>query len=304
MEVISLGTSAALPTLYRWLSSIVVILKGEILLFDCGEGTQMQFQKAQLKPGKLSKIFISHLHGDHFYGLIGFLTSLQLSGRTSPMNIYGPVGLKRYLTFMQELSRFDFRYAVRFNEVEEESRSHVWDFEKYAVQARPLDHSIFVLGFRIEEKPRPGKFDVEAAERLGLEEGPLRGRLQRGESVTLPNGKNIAPAEVLGPPQEGKKLAICLDTRPCPNAVELARDVELLIHDGTFDQSRAEWADTTGHSTVQQAAKIARAACAKKLLLTHVSARYTDEDEHLLIKQAKSTFRNVQIAHDLKRIKV
>jgi ribonuclease Z len=160
------------------------------------------------------------------------------------------------------------------------------------------------LGFRVEQKPRPGKFDAEAAERLGLPEGPLRGRLQRGESVTLPNGRCIAPAEVLGPPQEGKKLAICLDTRPCPNAVELARDVNLLIHEGTFDDTRADWAQATGHSTVKQAAKIARAACVKKLLLTHVSARYKDDDERLLMKQAKSTFENVQIARDLKRIEV
>ncbi len=304
MEVVLLGTSAALPTPARWPSCIAVLREGEVLLFDCGEGAQIQFQKAGLKPGKLSKIFISHLHGDHFYGLIGFLTSLQLGGRDKPMAIYGPVGLKGYLNFMQELSSFKFKYMVEVHELEMQVGEKTWEFEDYAVTAMPLDHTLFTLGFRIEEKPKPGKFDVKAAQQLGIPAGPLRARLQKGEQVVLANGAKVKPSQVLGSAQVGKTLAICFDTRPCRGSEELAREADLLIHDGTFDNSRADWANKTGHSTVSQAAEIAREAGAKKLLLTHISARYDDEDEERLLSQASSVFPNSIVGQDLMRIEV
>jgi ribonuclease Z len=264
----------------------------------------MQFQRAGLKPGKLSRIFISHFHGDHFYGLIGLLTSLQMGGRQKALNIYGPEGTRQYLEFMQQISQFTFEYEVIVHEMKEKSDEIVWDMGEYDVRARPLRHRIFVLGFRVEEKPKPGKFKVEEAEKLCIPDGPLRRRLQEGESVVLPNGTEIHPSQVLGPKRPGKIIAYCLDTGPCENAIELARGADLLIHEGTFDESQTEWAETTGHSTVVQAATIAREAGVKKLILTHISARYKEADEQLLLTQAQKIFPNTMIGRDLMRIEV
>ena len=304
MEVVLLGTSAALPTQSRWPSATAVIREGEILLFDCGEGTQIQFQKAQLKPGKLSRIFISHFHGDHLYGLIGFLTSLQLAGRERELHLYGPKGLREYLDFMQTMSHFTFAYEILLQEVQPSASETVWDLGEYLVTAKPLQHGVFVLGFRLEEKPRPGKFDVDKAEQLGIPVGPMFRQLQNGESVVLPNGRQVHPAQVLGPERPGKAIAVCLDTRPCKNTVELANEANLLIHDGTFDASNQDLAETTGHSTVTEAAEIAKQAGAQKLALTHISARYKTEDEPLLLNQAQKTFSNTILGQDLMRIPV
>ena len=304
MEIVLLGTSGALPTRLRYPSSIALVREGEVLLFDCGEGAQIQFQKAQLKPGKLTRIFISHFHGDHFYGLIGLLTSLQLGGRWKPLSIYGPLGLARYLAFLQEISHLHFNYVINVNEIDENDDITNWNFGDYHVTARPLEHSLFVLGFAIEEKAKPGKFDVKAAEELGVLSGPLRGLLQSGKSVVLPNGVRVEPYSVLGPERPGKKIAVCLDTKPCQNAIDLARNADLLIHDGTFEQSKREWARETGHSTVAQAAEIAKQAGVEKLVLTHISARYKEEHEETLLSQAQKVFPNSFIGRDLMRIPV
>lgn len=302
MDVVLLGTSASLPTLYRYPVSTAVIRESEILLFDCGEGTQLQLQKARLRPGKLSRIFISHLHGDHFYGLIGLLTSLQLNGREQPLYLYGPDGLARYLEFMQDLSDFQFRYQIIIEEMAEGESRKEWDLGDYTVLALPLQHRIFTLGFRIAEKARPGKFDVEAAEKLKIPNGPLRSRLQSGETVDLPDGQKVKPEEVLGPERPGKVVAICLDSTPSKNAVILAEKSDLLIHEGTFDQSREQRAEETSHSTVVQAAEIAKQAGAKKLILTHISARYEEADDAMLLEQAQKVFAKTLIGQDLLRV--
>jgi ribonuclease Z len=304
MEVVLLGTSAALPTQSRWPSAAAVIREGEILLFDCGEGAQIQFQKAQLKPGKLSRIFISHFHGDHLYGLIGLLTSLQLAGRERELHLYGPKGLREYLDFMQKMSHFTFAYEILLQEVQPPASEAVWDLDDYRVTAKPLQHGVFVLGFRLEEKPRPGKFDVEKAEQLGIPGGPLRRRLQNGESVILSDGRQVHPRDVLGSPRPGKIIAVCLDTRPCENTLELASGADLLIHDATFEASKQDLAETTGHSTVAEAAEIAKQSGAKKLVLTHISARYKTEDEPLLLNQAQAIFPNTALGQDLMRIPI
>lgn len=303
MEIIFLGTSAALPTLNRFGTAIAINLGGETLLFDCGEGAQIQFQKANLKPGKLSRIFITHFHGDHFYGLIGLLTSLQLNGREKPLHLYGPVGLNYYLDVMQKLSHFEFNYDVNIHEVEETSESQRWKMPGYSVTALPLEHRVFVLGFRIEENPKPGKFDTDKADRLGIPEGPERSRLQNGESITLADGKEIRPDEVLGPPQPGRKVAICLDTKPCTNAERLAQNADVLIFDATFDDSKTDLAETTGHATVTQAAELAQRAEVGQLILTHISQRYS-KTEDTLLKQARAVFPNTRLAFDLMRMEI
>jgi len=304
MEIILLGTSAALPTKARCTSAAALIRLGEILLFDCGEGTQVQFQKAQLKPGKLSRIFISHFHGDHFYGLIGLLTSLQLGGRIKPLFLYGPKGLSEYCGFMQQLSDFILGYPIIICEVENKLEENIWDFKEYSITALPLEHRILTLGFRLEEKPRPGKFDIKKAEQLGIPDGPLRASLQNGDSVVLPNGKKIKSAQVLGPERPGQTVAICLDSKPCQNSIELARNADLLIHEATFDDSRKERADETRHSTGAQAAQIAKEAKAKKLLLTHISARYEKNDAEEFLAQATKIFPNTILGQDLMRVYV
>ncbi len=293
-----------MPTRLRWPTATAMIRGGEILLFDCGEGTQLQFQKARLKPGKLTKIFITHFHGDHFYGLIGLLTSLQLGGRKNALHLYGPKGLDQYLEFMQKLSHFTFGYDIFIHEVAENDTKTVWDFEEYQVIAKPLQHSLFVLGFRLEEKPKPGKFNVLEAEKLGVPAGPQRKLLQEGISVRIANGREILPSEILGPEKPGKTITFCLDTRPCKNSVELAKDADLLIHDGTFDESKQDWAELTGHSTVVQTAEIAKEAVVKSLVLTHISARYEEKDFVDLLVQAQRVFPNTILGHDLLRIVV
>jgi ribonuclease Z len=305
MEIVLLGTSAALPTQSRWPTSTAVIRGGEILLFDCGEGTQIQFQKAQLRPGKLSRIFISHFHGDHLHGLIGLLTSLQLAGRDQPLSIYGPKGIRRYLAFMEDLSHFKFAYELEINEVSESSSAAtIWNLGEYTIKALPLQHNVFVLGFRLEEKSRPGKFDTETAHRMGIPGGPLRRDLQLGRSVTLPSGTVVKPDQILGPPRRGQSLAICLDTRPCASSVELASGADVLIHEGTFDASKSDLALTTGHSTVAEAAEIAKQADVTKLLLTHISARYGEEDTPRLLAEAQAIFSNTTLGQDLLRISI
>jgi ribonuclease Z len=302
MEIVLLGTSAALPTQSRWPTATAILRGGEILLFDCGEGTQIQFQKAQLKPGKLSRIFISHFHGDHLYGLIGLLTSLQLAGREKPLYLYGPDGLARYLTFMEKLSQFKFHYEIKITEAAAERA--VWEMAEYTVTAMPLRHSVLVLGFRLQEKMRPGEFDVVTAERLGIPPGPLRRRLQQGEPATLPNGAVVRPEQVLGPPRPGRVVALCLDTRPCPNSVELARKADVLIHEATFDAPQQTLAEHAGHSTAAEAAEIAKQAGAKKLILTHISARYGEAECARLAQQAQAIFPNTILGRDLQRFVV
>ncbi len=304
MEITLLGTGGSLPTKKRFPLSIALSYEGEILLFDCGEGTQIQFQKAGLRPGKLSKVLITHFHGDHFYGLPGLLTSLQLNGREKPLTLFALEGIQKYVQFMQEFSHFKLEYPLLFEEVAKTTSQKTWEFRKYYIQARPLDHTATVLGYRFEEKPRRGKFNVVEAEKLGIPEGPLRNRLQKGEEVQLPDGRIIRPQQVIGPPRPGKKVAICLDTRPCENAIELAREADLLIHDGSFDESQTDWAQTTVECPVVQAAEVARTAGARRLVLTHISARYKERDEGLLLQQAQKIFPDTILGRDLMKIEV
>lgn len=268
------------------------------MLFDCGEGTQMQLQRAGLKPGKLSRIFISHLHGDHFYGLIGLLTSLQLAGRDKQLELYGPEGLSHYLTFMQELSRFRFTYDVPVHEVKPETEV-TWEMPDFRVETRPLEHRIHSLGFRLQLNTVAGKFNAAKAEAMGIPEGPERNKLLKGGSITLPDGKVVHARDIVGPSRKGKRITICGDTRPCQNAIRLAHDTDLLVHEGTFDDGRGELARISLHSTGREAAGIAREANASRLILTHLSARLTHGDEEQMLAEAMSVFPETQIARDL-----
>ena len=300
LTITFLGTGSGVPSLDRSLASVAVQRLGETFLFDCGEAAQIQYRRAELGFAGLSCIAISHLHGDHVLGLMGFLMSLQMADRQEALDLYGPPGLGEFFRCNRRALQTGFAYPVR---VREESGPVVFrETESYRLIAAPLDHRMLCLGFRLEELDRPGRFDLEAARGLGVPEGPLFGKLQKGEAVTLPNGNTVAPEQVLGPTRPGVVLAYCTDTRPCDAAIELARGADLLIHEGTFDADLAEEACRKAHSTVADAARIARDAGARQLVITHLSPRYQDVGP--LLSQARAIFPNTRIARDLMKVDI
>ncbi|MBL8167178.1 MAG: ribonuclease Z [Acidobacteria bacterium] len=307
MKIIPLGTSSGKPTLHRNVSALAVVGEGEWWLFDCGEGTQMQIARAGLSPQKLVGIFISHLHGDHFNGLPGLLSSMALDNRQKELTLVGPTGIREYLDLLSKLKICHVNYPLKLHEFDayhfkERTEERVYESPRFTVATRPLDHRIFALGFRLEEKMKPGRFDLEKAQALGIPAGPLYGQLQAGKAISLADGRVIEPAEVLGPPRPGKIVSYCLDTRPCDNAVILSRNADWLIHEATFTEDHLEESHHFGHSTAIQAAEIARAADAKRLLITHFSSRYGDTRS--LLEEARTVFSATVAAEDLQELEV
>ena len=294
-----LVSGASLPTLRRQTTAVAVQREGDLLLFDCGEGTQLQWRRAGLRFSKLRAICISHLHGDHVNGLVGFRQTLALSGREQPLDVIGPPRLRGLIDAARRHVGLRPTYGL---EVIESEGGSVIEAEEYTVSCRVLDHGIVTLGYRIEEADRAGRFDVEAARRLGIPAGPLGGRLQRGATVELDDGTSVEPSQVLGSPRPGSTLAYCVDTRPCEAAVELARGADLFICDSTFTEELSLEARRRGHSTARQAAEMAASAGAGRLLLIHVSARY--HDPRPLLDEAASLFSPVEVAHDLMEVQV
>ena len=232
-----------------------VLSEGEMLLFDCGEGTQLQFRKAGLRHGRLSRVFITHMHGDHVIGIMGLLMTMELSGRERPMDLYGPPALAEYVTASARLLSTGFRYPIMFHEVRPGT---ICETETYTVECLPLNHRILTYGYALQERDKPGTFDVARAQRLGIPQGPLYGLLHKGQSVTLANGLTVPSHEVLGAPKRGRRIAYCLDTRPCPEASILARDADLLLYDSTLAAGAEQEAADKGHSTSRQAAVLAK----------------------------------------------
>jgi ribonuclease Z len=304
IEIVFLGTGSAAPTNARNLSGVTLSRQGEIFLFDCGEGAQMQFRKAGLRPGKLRHIFISHLHGDHLFGLPGLLTSLHMAGCHQQVHLFGPVGIAEYIRFHQQLCQFFLGYPLQIHEIAAETLSVLWRNAEYHIEWQPLEHGIFTAGFVFVEADRPGRFDVARAEQIGVPNGPDRGRLQRGESIRLPNGRRVHAEEVLGPARPGVKIAYCLDTQPCAGAEKLANSADLLIADSTFSAVDAEHAHESGHSTAVDAAEMARKCRVRQLLLTHFSGRLRQEDLPALVAEARAIFPNSAAATDLARLKI
>jgi len=294
-----LGSGASLPTLHRQTTAIAVQREGDLYLFDCGEGTQLQWRRAGLRFSKLRAICISHMHGDHINGLVGLLQTLSLSGREPPLSLVGPPGIRGYIEAARRHVGLRLTYDLDLREATEGS---IFDDKDYHLTCTPLDHGIATLGYALIEKPRPGRFDVDAARDLGVPEGPLFGRLQRGEAVTLEDGKVVEPAQVLGPTRSGSKVAYCVDTRPCKAAVELGRDADLFVCDSTFTEELIVEARRRGHSTARQAGEMAKRAGARRLLLIHISARY--HDPRPLRDEAEAVFDNVDVAHDLMELQI
>jgi ribonuclease Z len=319
MKIIPLGTSSGKPTLARNVSAVAIVGEGEWWLFDCGEGTQHQMARAGLSFHRLAGIFITHLHGDHFNGLAGLLSTMGMDRRQRELVLIGPPGVREYLDTLARLKILFVSFPLEVREVSgavfaegrklsagaeivDDGLAPIYESARHRVLARPLNHRIFTLGYRIEEKTRPGRFDLERARALGIPAGPLYGRLQSGESVQVDDGRIIHPADVLGPPRPGKVVAYCTDTRPCAGAVALAREADWVIHEATYTEEHAEEADDYGHSTASQAARIAREAGAQRLLITHISSRYPDAAP--LLKEARAAFPATTLAEELMELEV
>jgi ribonuclease Z len=307
MKIIPLGTSSGKPTLYRNVSALAVVGEGEWWLFDCGEGTQTQIARAGLSPQKLAGIFITHLHGDHFNGLPGLLSTMSLDQREKELTLVGPTGIDEYLRLLARLKICYVNYPFKSREFDphyfaDTEQELVYESAKFTVTTRPLDHRIFALGYRLEEKTKPGRFNLERAKELGIPAGPMYSQLQSGKSITLNDGRVIQSSEVLGPPRPGKVVSYCLDTRPCVNAVKLSENADWLIHEATFTQDLLEESHHFGHSTAIQAAEIARKANARRLLLTHFSSRFPDTRP--LLEEARSIFPDSYAAEDLAEFEV
>ena len=310
MRIIPLGTSSGRPTLSRHVSSLAIAGEGEWWLFDCGEGTQMRIARAGLSFHRLAAIFITHLHGDHFNGLAGLISTMALERRERPLVLVSPFGTGEYLETLGRLRVLFYNYPLEllqlslddFGPDKGADALTVYETSRHTVHSRALDHRIFALGYRISEKTRPGRFNVEKARELGVPEGPLFGQLQAGNSVELEGGRVVQPTEVLGPPRPGKSIAYCLDTRPCPQSLALSQDADWLIHEATYTNELAEEAWAYGHSTARQAATTALEAGASNLLITHFSSRYADARP--LLEEATSVFPNTTMAEDLMVIEV
>ncbi|MDX2273099.1 MAG: ribonuclease Z [Cyanobacteriota bacterium] len=301
LSVTFLGTSSGVPTRQRNVSALALQLpqRAETWLLDCGEATQHQILRhPDLNASQIRRIFITHMHGDHIYGLPGLLATCGMSGRPEAMDIYGPPGLEDYLKGVIRYSDTHLHYPIQVHTVE---TGLILQEAEYSVYCAPLDHRVVAFGYRIVEHDRTGSFDVAKAEAHGIPFGPLYGRLKAGEQVTLPDGRILDGRDYVGSPQIGRKLAYCTDTTYCRNAVDLARAADLLIHEATYAQVDLALAQRSKHSTAMMAAQVAAEAKAQTLILTHFSPRYHKEAAITLEDlqaEAQTLFPHTLIAQD------
>ncbi|MBC7893816.1 MAG: ribonuclease Z [Cytophagaceae bacterium] len=289
-----LGTSASRPTVERSVPSLALIREGETLLFDCGEGTQRQMMRYGISFA-LDDVFFSHFHVDHFLGIVGLLRTLALQGRTDVLRCWGPRGAERLLRRCETLGADRLTFPLEITELQpgEEVRR-----KEYAIRAVTAVHRGGpALSWALVEDERRGRFDPDLARSLGIPEGPLWGRIHRGEPITLDDGRVVEPELLVGPTRPGRRIVITGDTRPCDATIEAAHRADLLVHEATFGDEEAVRAVETGHSTAREAAGVARDAEVKRLVLTHLSARYT-RDTADLEQEARSVFAATTIARD------
>lgn len=289
-----LGTSAAQPTIHRNLSGLAVKADTDLLLFDCGEGSQRQM--VRYGTGfTVDAVFFTHFHADHYLGIIGFLRTLGMTGREHPITLYGPPPAKRLLHQAVYLGTEKLDFPVEIIELRD---GDVVPRGSYSIAAIGVEHRINALGYVLQEVDRPGRFDVEKARALGVAEGPEFGKLQRGEAVKTADGREVSPADVLGAPRAGRRVVISGDTRPCQPLIDAAKDADLLIHESTFSDDEQERALETRHSTAREAGRVGQTANVRKLVLTHLSSRH-DVDFSRLLVQAREEYKgNVEVAYD------
>jgi ribonuclease Z len=304
LDIFFLGTGAGMPAKLRNVTSIALKLleeRGAVWLFDAGEATQHQILHTSLKPRRIEKIFITHLHGDHIYGLPGLLSSRSFQGGETGVTVYGPKGIKEYLEVSLSLSQTYLKYPLTVNEI---SEGIIFEDEQFKVEARRLDHGIPSYGYRIVERDRPGTLLADKLKEAGVPPGPIFRKIKNGETVTLEDGRVIEPDKFLGPSQKGRVVTILGDTRFCENSRLLAEDADFLVHEATFAKGEEQLAFDYFHSTTRQAAEIAKQASCKHLCLTHISSRYDRQAWLELVGEAKEIFPQTDIAEDFKEFNI
>ena len=311
MNITFLGTSSGVPTLKRNVSSLALKLTqtSEVWLFDCGEGTQHQIMKSNIKSSQIRKIFITHMHGDHIYGLPGLLATLGLSGNCNGVDIYGPSELRDFINSALRSSFCKLSFPLHFVEIENfASRNKIlFENDKVKVYCARLKHKIPSYGYRVSEKDKPGIFDIKKAESLKITPGPIYSELQKGKKVTLADGRSFDGKEFCGPSRKGESFVYCTDTVFCDSAVSLSKNVDLLVHESTFSQEDESMAYEKLHSTTMMAAKTALLSNAKKLIITHLSPRYTNKNSigpSDLLKEAQKVFPNTHLAKDFLSLEI
>lgn len=298
MELFFLGTGSGVPSKERNVSSLVLRMleeRGTTWVFDCGEGTQQQILNTNIRPRRIEVIFITHLHGDHLYGLPGLLSSRSFQGGETPVTVYGPRGLKEYIEISLGLSGTNLRYPLYVEEVEE---GLLFEDEQFIVEAIKLEHGLDSYGYIIKEKDKLGELQPAKLKELGVSPGPIYQTIKSQERTRLKDGRTIERKDVIGPPKKGRKVAILGDTRFLPDLKEPLQNANLLVHEGTFSGEDVELAHDYFHSTVKQAAELAKEAEVGELILNHISSRYQGAAIQQLEEEARSIFPNTTIAYD------
>jgi ribonuclease Z len=293
MKIVFLGTGGTYPSRVRNVTSIAIQIPGEAIMFDCGEGTQRQLMRSPVSFMKIKKVFISHLHADHFLGLPGMIQSMSLNGREEDLHVFGPKGTAETVESALNLGYFQSGFKVFAKDLKKEGSLK---FPGHTIRYVSADHSVPALAYALEEDMRPGRFDLQKAKDLGIPEGPLYRRLQQGREVVV-KGRKISPDQVIGPPRPGRRVVYSGDTKPSARVTKLASGADVLIHDCTLDSSHAALAARFGHSTAKDAATVAKRAGVGTLFLVHLSPRY--EDHTILEKEAQEVFKESHAASDL-----
>lgn len=304
MELIFLGTGAGIPSKERNVSAVALTLLQElnsIWLFDCGESTQHQILRTSIKPGKVNKVFITHMHGDHIFGLPGFLSSRSFQGGNDKLTVYGPQGIKKFIETSLEMSSTHLTYPL---EIFEFTEGKLFEDDSFTVFCKPLDHGIPSYGFRIVEKDQTGELLVDKLKKIGVQPGPIYKQIKETDIVTTETGQIIHRADFLGPTKKGRIISIFGDTRFIAQNKSFIKDSDILVHEATFDQTKEILAKQYFHSTTVQAALLAKESHVKKLILTHISSRYQKEDYNQLLREAQEIFPNTVLAHDFFKITI
>ncbi|HLR80048.1 MAG TPA: ribonuclease Z [Bacillota bacterium] len=304
MKLIFLGTGAGVPSKLRNVSSVALSLLQEtnnVWLFDCGEATQHQILRTTIKPRKINKIFITHLHGDHLFGLPGFLSSRSFQGGDQLLTIYGPKGIKQYVKTSLKISQTHVTYPIEIVEI---TTGKLYEDDYVTIYCQKLDHGIPSYGFRIVEKDKLGELQADKLQAIGIPPGPIYQQIKENDSVTLPDGRQIFRKDFLGPMKRGRVVTIFGDTRYVDQHADFVKHADVLVHEATFTHENRQLADAYFHSTTTQAAQLAKKGHVKQLVLTHISSRYQPDDWPNLLHEAQKIFPSTQLAYDFFELEI